>query len=128
MENNFDDSFYLIFETSSNSSFEDSFKIEKDIFMNIKNLETQEKINNNNILNKKRKKYLSEEERKIEKRRKNKEAAKKSREKKRKELKFLYEENKKLKNQIELLKNFLSENLCKKCLNKIKNRKINISM
>jgi len=124
MENNFDDSFYLIFETSSNSSFEDSFKIEKDIFMNIKNSETQE-TNNNNILNKKRKKYLSEEERKIEKRRKNKEAAKKSREKKRKELKFLYEENKKLKNQIELLKNFLSENLCEKCLNTMKNFQTN---
>ena len=127
MENNFDEisnSFNCIFETNSNSSFEESFEIEKDIFMNIKNLETQE-INNKNILNKKRKKNLSEEEIQKEKRRKNKEAAKKSREKKRNELKFLYEENIKLKNQIEFFKNFISVNLCENCLNKIKNIQTN---
>ena len=108
MENNFLNSFHSIFDSNSNSSIEESFEIEKEIFM-INN-------NQNNNLNKKRKKkYINEEEKQKEKRRKNKEAAKKSREKKRKEFQFLFEENQKLKNQIEQIKKLFSINLCENC-------------
>lgn len=125
MENNFDEvsnSFHCIFETFSNSTNEESFTIEKDIFMNIKNENQPElKYLNNNLqnnLNKKRKKFLNEEEKQKEKRRKNKEAAKKSRDKKRKEFQFLFEENIKLKKEIEYFKKLLSINLCENCAKK----------
>ena len=124
MENNFEDlsnSFHCIFETLSNTTNEESFKIEKDIFMDIKN-ENQPEIKFLNInhknLNKKRKKFLNEEEKQKEKRRKNKEAAKKSRDKKRKEFQFLFEENIKLKKEIEYYKKIIAINLCENCANK----------
>ena len=120
MENNFDEvsnSFQCFFETISNSTNEESFKIEKEIFM-IKNENQNELNNNNKNLNKKRKKFLNEEEKQKEKRRKNKEAAKKSRDKKRKEFQFLFEENIKLKKEIEYFKKIISINLCENCANK----------
>ena len=114
MENNFFNSFHSIFDSNSNSSFEESFEIEKEIFM-INKSENKNNFENQCNLNKKRKKYINEEEKKKEKRRKNKEAAKKSRDKKRKQFQILFEENQKLKKQIEHFKKLISINLCENC-------------